>query len=97
MKLPSLSAEKLRATRQSAGKSQGPRTVAGKARSSQNDFRKLEKSRPNLLEVNIAGLTLGELQEDPQAFDSIRHKLENSFHPATPAEALLVEDMALLR
>ena len=97
MKSSILSPARLAANRLNGGKSQGPRTVAGKARSSRNALRTGRHATFTAGAEKLAGLSLAELHEDPKQLAQLRRGLEESFHPATPAEALMVEDLALLR
>ncbi len=71
--------------------------MAGKARSSRNALRTGRYATFTASAQKLAGLSLAELHEDPKQLAQLRRGLEESFHPATAAEALVVEDLALLR
>ena len=78
------------ANRQNAQKSTGPRTPEGKQNVAYNALRDGFYGKPCLPFM----LALG---EDPEEYQEIRAGLAQSFHPFTPAQHMLVEDMAMLR
>ena len=88
------SAARINANRVNALRSKGPRTPAGKARSSRNALR---SGRYALPPANPDPYCVPELGEDPAALERLRQSLEASFQPANGAEALLVNDLTLLR
>ena len=78
------------ANRQNAQKSTGPRTPEGKQNVAYNALRHAFYGKPCLPLM----LALG---EDPEEYREILAGLTQSFHPFTPAQHMLVEDMAMLR
>jgi hypothetical protein len=89
-----LSPEELEA--QSQHPQTGPRTLAGKFNSSRNAFKhgKYARKHPSLIRSLYASMV--GLGEDPEEFSRLQAGLINSFHPVTPAETLLVENLANL-
>jgi hypothetical protein len=82
-----LSPRKLAANRANAGKSTGPKTPEGKARSSGNAL------KHGLLASHVVP-TSGGLHEDSEAFDHLLDQLTLEFQPADTTEQLLVERIA---
>ncbi len=75
-------ASRIRANRANALLSTGPRTQAGKQRSSQNALRHgLTAASPVLR------------SEDPAAFDAHRRRFLDEYKPATPTESQLVQEL----
>ena len=81
---------RLRANRQNALKSTGPRTPAGKARAKQNALKHGREARP-------ARDNLLRLGEAPEEYDRILAESLESYPPANPLQRMLVEDLARLR
>ncbi len=78
------------ANRQNAQQSTGPRTAAGKARSSQNAFRHGAYSQPRLR-------VLEEFGEESEDYRELLAGTLESCPPANPLERELIEDIARLR
>ena len=76
------------ASRVNGRESPGPRTAEGKQRSSRNALKHGCYSQFLFESMEALG-------EDPQDFVQLRDGLLQSHQPASPAEALLVEDLAL--
>ncbi len=79
-----VSQEKLRANRQNASNSSGPRTVAGKAKASQN------ARKHGVLSARL--FVHGEI---PEEFDSLLQSLVQDLRPSGALELLLVERVAV--
>jgi hypothetical protein len=86
-----LTAAQLEARKENARKSTGPRTAAGKRRSSQNARKHGLYSNANFFWD--AAIALG---EDPRDFERLFKGLVLARHPADTLEMVLVEDIALL-
>lgn len=71
------------ANQANAKRSTGPKTEAGKAASSQNNFRH-----------GLAGAFVLQPWEKEEDYDELRLQLRNEYQPSTPTESLLVETMA---
>ncbi|MGH9431610.1 MAG: hypothetical protein ACRD3T_08710 [Terriglobia bacterium] len=83
--------------RSRANSATGPKTEAGKARVTRN-LPKRVRSKPEVAPYAPSLLaSMLELGEDPEALARIRQGLIDSFHPNTPAEAMLVDDITSLR
>ncbi|HEY6291022.1 MAG TPA: hypothetical protein VI455_05590 [Terriglobia bacterium] len=78
------------ASRANGRRSKGPRTAEGKRRSSRN-------ARKHGCYSEALFQSMQQLDEDPRDFVQLRDGLWESHQPANPAQALLVEDLALLR
>ena len=78
------------ANRKNAKKSTGPRTPRGKKQVAYNALRHGLYAKPSLDFMLAAG-------EDPKELRQILAGLRESFHPFTPAQDMLVEDLAMLR
>ena len=77
------SAEQADANRRNAENSTGPRTVAGKARSSRN-----------ALKHGLSARKVVMLGEDPAEFETLRDAFYAHYHPADPVAENLVEQVA---
>lgn len=77
------------ANRANAAKSTGPRTEQGKRRSSLNSLK-------HGLHARSFREAMEALGEDPREYDRLHRDFIVSFDPATPFEAALVEDLAML-
>ena len=85
MTVPSpVSAAKLQANRQNAGRSTGPRTLGGKRRSSSNAV-------THGLTATHVILNAGSCREDPHEFDSLRDSLSQEWQPRGPLEECLLD------
>jgi hypothetical protein len=91
-----LSEAQLRARRENAQKSTGPRTPAGIRRVSGNALKhgRYAGRSGSYAESLRAGMV--ELGEDPREFERIEKGLRDSFVPANDAQDLLVHEIALL-
>jgi hypothetical protein len=78
------------ANRENAQKSTGPRTPEGKQRVNYNALRHGLYGKP-CMQFMLAA------DEDPKEHQQILAGLTDSFHPFTPAQQMLVEDLAMLR
>ncbi len=78
------------ANRQNAQKSTGPRTPEGKQRVAYNALQHGFYGKPGMQFMLAA-------DEDPKELQQILAGLAESFHPFTPAQQMLVEDLAMLR
>ena len=78
------------ANRQNAQKSTGPRTPEGKQHVAYNALQHGFYAKP-CLQFMLAA------DEDPKEHQQILAGLTESFHPFTPAQHMLVEDLAMLR
>lgn len=86
-----LTLKELESNRRNAKKSTGPRTEAGKRRSSLNALKHGYDRGPNTMED-----TMVLLGEDPEEFYAFRDGLIASRQPADAVERMLVEDIAML-
>jgi hypothetical protein len=78
------------ANRANGKKSTGPRTPEGKQRAAYNALQHGLYGKP-CLQFMLAA------DEDPKELEHILTGLADSFHPFTPAQQMLVEDLAMLR
>jgi len=78
------------ANRQNAQKSTGPRTPEGKQQVRYNALQHGLYAKPGMQFMLAAG-------EDPKEYQAVLDGLTQSFHPFTPAQQMLVEDLAMLR
>ena len=78
------------ANRKNAQKSTGPRTPQGKQQVAYNALQHGFYAKPSLPFMLATG-------EDPKELQQILTGLVESFHPFTPAQQTLVEDLAMLR
>jgi hypothetical protein len=77
------SAAQIRANRENAQRSTGPRTEAGK-----------HNTKYNALKHGLAAELLVLRGEDPADLDALRAQLHADYSPANETEAMLVEDLA---
>ncbi|MGH9468858.1 MAG: hypothetical protein ACRD1N_00785 [Terriglobia bacterium] len=82
--------------REDSNPSTGPRTLTGKIHCSLNALKhgRYAKGDSHLRAIRDAMIELG---EDPEEFSQLQRELIASFKPKSPAEAMLVDDMASLR
>ncbi|HTV55114.1 MAG TPA: hypothetical protein VMI06_09365 [Terriglobia bacterium] len=92
-----VSAAKLKANRENAKKSTGPRTLAGKARSSQNSLKHGRYSGQSGSYSRSLYDSMRELGEDPEEFAKIEDGLRTSFLPTDESQKMLLHEIALLR
>jgi len=78
-------------------KSTGPRTAYGKRRSSQNALKDGRYAKNGRSYVESVWYSMVDLNEDPKEFERLLGDLIKSHRPRTPAEMLLVDDIASLR
>lgn len=78
-------------------KATGPRTAAGKRRSSQNALKHGRHAKTGRSYVESVWFSMVDLGEDPREFARLLGDLIQSHQPATPAEMMLVDDLASLR
>ena len=78
------------ANRHNAEKSTGPRSPEGKQNVAYNALQHGLYGKPCLQFMLATG-------EDPKELQQILTGLTESFHPFTPAQQMLVEDLAMLR
>ena len=81
---PGISPKKLAANRANAARSTGPRTPAGKAKSSQN-------ATTHALTTSA----IGNYKQDP-TYDTIRQELYKELRPNSPTQYFLVDELALI-
>jgi hypothetical protein len=92
-----VSAAKLKANRENAKKATGPRTIAGKARSSQNSLKHGRYSGQSGSYSRALYDSMRELGEDPEEFTRIEDGLRTSFLPTDESQKMLLHEIALLR
>lgn len=78
------------ARRRNGAKSRGPKTDAGKARSSRNAV------RHGLFTAVISPISFGPLREDPDEFSAFHAAITEELNPETPLEKVRAEDIASL-
>jgi hypothetical protein len=78
-------------------KSTGPRTAHGKRHSSQNALKHGRDAEGGRSYVESVWHSMVDLGEDPKEFARLLGDLIESHRPATPAEMMLVDDIASLR
>jgi hypothetical protein len=93
----SISPAKLAANRANAQKCTGPRTLAGKFRSSQNALKHGRHAGKCASYLRSLHDRMRELGEDPEEFAEIEDGLRTSFLPANEVQKTLVHDIALLQ
>ncbi|MFL5736334.1 MAG: hypothetical protein ACJ76P_03220 [Actinomycetota bacterium] len=84
-----ISENKIRANRENAQRSTGPRTATGKARSRQN-------ARRHGIFVTVAVIRGGEGAEDKREFEDLLERLTDDLAPVGALQETLVEKLALL-
>ena len=90
MKSRKVTPRMVEANRANGKKSTGPRTPEGKQRAAYNALQHGLYGKP-CLQFMLAA------DEDPKELEHILTGLADSFHPFTPAQQMLVEDLAMLR
>lgn len=85
---PVVSERKLKANRQNARKSTGPKTPQGKAYSRRNALKHGFFAKSLFTEVLV-------LREDPKEFEKLHSRLVEHFEPVGPAEEFEVENLAV--
>jgi hypothetical protein len=94
---PAVTARQLAANRENAMKSTGPRTVAGKIRSSRNALKHGRYCGQSKAYSLALYSRMQELGEDPVDFAEIEDGLRTSFLPSNKAEQMVVHQIALLQ
>jgi hypothetical protein len=94
---PSVSAAKRAANRENAQKCTGPRTLAGRSRSSQNAFKYGRYAGQSGTYIQSLHKRRLELNENPTEVDQIEDGLRTSFLPTNEAQQTLVHEIALLQ
>jgi hypothetical protein len=94
---PAVSTAKLRANRENAKKCTGPRTLAGKMRSSRNALKHGRYCGQSASYSTALYNRMEELGEDPADFAEIEDGLRTSFLPSNEVQKMLVHEIALMQ
>lgn len=78
------------ANRANSGKSRGPKTQLGKAKSSMN-------AAKHMILARVSPAHMKELRENPAEFEKLRQSLVRAFRPEDEFQSVLVDDMAGIR